>query len=115
MNVFSELLSTLTYLRTAKTLRPHFDREFYLQRNPDVACSGMDPLGHYIKFGARERRDPNPNFSTSSYLDKNEDVAASGVNPLLHFVLFGKVEGRTSNNSRSLARQVLASAQPPQI
>src|SRR5260370_1189038 len=29
-----------------------FDREWYLERNPDVASSGMNPLTHYIRFGA---------------------------------------------------------------
>ena len=36
-----------------------FDRDWYLKENPDVAQSGMDPLRHYVQYGAREGRAPN--------------------------------------------------------
>jgi hypothetical protein len=37
-----------------------FDAEWYLREYADVAKSGMDPLRHYIEFGAKEGRAPNP-------------------------------------------------------
>ncbi len=37
-----------------------FDREWYLATNPDVAEAGMDPLVHYITYGAAEGRTPSP-------------------------------------------------------
>jgi len=33
-----------------------FDAAYYLESNPDVAASGMDPLLHYIRYGHREGR-----------------------------------------------------------
>ena len=69
-----------------------FDREWYLKTYPDVAESGMDPIRHYIAFGAREGRDPSPEFSTRGYLSSNPDVGATGVNPLWHFIRHGAVK-----------------------
>ena len=71
-----------------------FDPGYYLQMNPDVKASGMDPYTHYIKYGWKEGRNPNEVFSTKDYLDANPDVAASGVNPLTHFETYGWKEGR---------------------
>ena len=64
-----------------------FDRRWYLERNPDVAASGIDPIEHYVRHGAREGRDPSPSFSTHNYLIRNSDLATAGINPLAHFVL----------------------------
>jgi hypothetical protein len=36
-----------------------FDAEWYLRQNTDVASAGMDPLRHYVEFGAKEGRAPN--------------------------------------------------------
>lgn len=36
------------------------DAAWYLARNADVAEAGMDPVLHYIRYGAREGRAPNP-------------------------------------------------------
>lgn len=71
-----------------------FDRDWYLRRYPDVRASGGDPILHYLRFGAREGRDPGPLFSTRGYIEKNPDVAAAGINPLVHYVLSGASEGR---------------------
>jgi len=71
-----------------------FDREWYLQRNPDVAASGLNPLTHYISKGAAEGRDPHPLFDSEWYLQRNPDVVASGINPLAHYISKGAAEGR---------------------
>lgn len=71
-----------------------FDRAWYLRANEDVARSGMEPLEHYLRFGAQEGRDPGANFSTASYLKRNPDVLEAGINPLLHYAVHGKKEGR---------------------
>ena len=71
-----------------------FDAAWYLKQHPDVAAAGVDPLRHYLLFGAREGRDPNPVFDTSWYLMQYRDVAGRGVNPLVHYVRFGAAEGR---------------------
>lgn len=33
-----------------------FDSSFYLEQNPDVKASGLNPLLHYLKFGKKEER-----------------------------------------------------------
>jgi len=71
-----------------------FDSSYYLAQNPDVAEAGIDPLWHYLRFGAAEGRDPSPFFDTSYYLESNRDVAKAGVNPLAHYVVRGAKEGR---------------------
>ncbi|HUJ75333.1 MAG TPA: glycosyltransferase, partial [bacterium] len=71
-----------------------FDAAFYRQARPDVAAAGLNPLLHYLAFGAREGVDPNPFFDSSYYLDAYPDVAAAGVNPLLHYLRWGWREQR---------------------
>lgn len=71
-----------------------FDSEWYLLQYPDVADNGIDPVEHYIRFGANEGRNPSPLFSTVHYLTTNIDVAAAKMNPLLHYIDHGKQEGR---------------------
>jgi O-antigen biosynthesis protein len=71
-----------------------FDREWYLKSYPDVVARGIDPVRHYVAYGAREGRNPSPSFSTRSYLLRNRDVAEAEVNPLEHFVRHGAAEGR---------------------
>jgi hypothetical protein len=44
-----------------------FDEEWYLANNRDVAASGEDPVAHYLRTGAKERRDPSPLFDTAYY------------------------------------------------
>jgi hypothetical protein len=73
---------------------PLLDKDWYLANNPDVREWGLNPLRHYVAFGANEGRDPSPFFSTHRYLRDNADVAAAGINPLAHFVLYGIAEGR---------------------
>ena len=41
-----------------------FDYAWYLERYKDVAALQLDPVKHYIYFGAAEGRDPTPDFST---------------------------------------------------
>jgi Predicted glycosyltransferases len=71
-----------------------FDERYYLKSYPDVRLGDIDPIIHYIKYGAREGRNPNPFFDTTFYLNRHEDVAKSRINPLLHYILHGQYEGR---------------------
>lgn len=59
------------------------DRAWYLQKYPEVAIAGVDPVEHYLRYGRSELRDPRPNFSTSGYLVANKDVEG---NPLVHYL-----------------------------
>jgi uncharacterized coiled-coil protein SlyX len=71
-----------------------FDERWYLAEYGDVASAGVDPVIHYLRFGAKEARNPSPSFHTRFYLENNPDVAASEMNPLVHFLRYGKAEGR---------------------
>ncbi|CAM4232704.1 hypothetical protein [Bordetella muralis] len=65
---------------------PLFDKDWYLEKYPDVRESGIDPVWHYLKFGAKEGRNPGPKFNTSEYLRRNSGLAESGENPLIHYI-----------------------------
>jgi len=82
----------LRYVRVAL----NFDSKFYLSKYPDVELSGMVPLVHYLRFGAKELRDPNAAFSAKLYLENNPDVRSAGVDPFVHFLLWGRSEGRAA-------------------
>ena len=71
-----------------------FDAVWYLQQNADVVRARLDPVQHYLEYGAAEGRNPNAFFDTRRYLAANADVRGSPMNPFLHFVLYGFREGR---------------------
>jgi O-antigen biosynthesis protein len=71
-----------------------FDHEWYLKQYPDIAELKIDPVKHYLRYGAAEGRDPNSEFSTWGYLDTYPDVATHGANPFIHYIQYGKAEGR---------------------
>jgi glycosyltransferase involved in cell wall biosynthesis len=74
---------------------PLFAAGFYLDHAPEAARSGLGPLVHFLRFGARDRLAPHPLFETSFYLDRYPDVAASGQNPLVHYLRCGAAELRS--------------------
>ena len=74
---------------------PLFDGDWYLRGNPDVAAAGINPLVHFLSWGAAEGRNPSPYFDTGWYCQQNPDVVAAGVNPLSHYVQWGMREKRT--------------------
>ncbi|MEX5727650.1 hypothetical protein Ga0609869_001003 [Rhodovulum iodosum] len=78
-----------------------FDGTWYQTTYPDVSASEHDPAEHYLRFGAREGRNPGPAFDTMSYYLANPDVARAGWNALVHFQLFGRDEGRALTPSVS--------------
>ncbi|HEX6827381.1 MAG TPA: hypothetical protein VF104_00225, partial [Burkholderiales bacterium] len=71
-----------------------FDRTWYLAQYGDVRRAGLDPVRHYLSFGAAEGRNPSPDFDTRFYVETYHDVAETGISPLVHFIKFGRGEGR---------------------
>lgn len=71
-----------------------FDKDYYLENNPDVKLSGIPAIKHYINHGGFEGRNPSEKFDSSSYLANNPDIKENGMNPLVHYLLYGKAEGR---------------------
>jgi hypothetical protein len=70
-----------------------FDVDYYLEQNPDVRSVGIDPVMHYLKWGAAEGRDPSPRFDSDSYLDNHPEVFWAGTNPLVHYLERGMAQG----------------------
>ena len=71
-----------------------FDQDWYNRRYPDVRARKMDPILHYLQYGAGEGRDPGPAFSTTGYCNRYPDVVVAGINPLVHYLKYGRKEGR---------------------
>ena len=57
--------------------RNGFDYVYYLNHNPDVAASGVDPFQHFQTVGWKEGRNPNALFDTNGYLATYADVATA--------------------------------------
>lgn len=74
-----------------------FDSKYYLFSYADVRSNDIDPIQHYIKYGADEGRNPSSEFDTRFYLEAYPDVKQSGINPLVHYILYGKEENRFVN------------------
>ncbi|WP_445363362.1 glycoside hydrolase family 99-like domain-containing protein [Microbulbifer sp. ANSA003] len=71
-----------------------FDHDWYLETNPDVAESGVNPLEHYYFNGYKEGRTPNYLFDPAWYLSAYPDVLDAGIEPLEHYIKSGEAEGR---------------------
>lgn len=73
-----------------------FDAEWYLQRYPDVAGAGVDPVLHYLVHGAANGRDPSPHFSTPFYRESYPNVTR---NPLVDYLDGGAAAGRNPSST----------------
>ena len=106
--IVSRVRAGLVRRRDAKLVASShlFDRNWYLERYPDVRVSGVDPALHYAAHGATGYRDPGPRFDTAWYLAYYPDVAALGANPLAHYLLYGAKEGRHTNPSDIVVGEV---------
>jgi lipopolysaccharide biosynthesis protein len=89
---------------------PLFDREWYLERYPEVRVARADPALHYVMAGAAGDRDPSPRFNAAWYLSYYPDVAVSGVNPLVHYLRHGVKEGRHARASEIVIGKVTDAA-----
>jgi GT2 family glycosyltransferase len=76
-----------------------FDEEWYKSKYPDVSKAGINPIEHYLLWGAAQGRDPCQHFSTSFYLKNNPDVVKSALNPLFHYIEYGRIEGRQAQGN----------------
>lgn len=70
-------------------LRAVFDADFYLQENPDVAQSGLDPFGHFVTQGWREERRPSPDYDESLYLRNFPEARGASLPASFHWALNG--------------------------
>jgi glycosyltransferase involved in cell wall biosynthesis len=63
-----------------------FDEHFYLRVNPDVATAGFNALEHFLRFGARERRDPSKRFRTANYVRLYPESLKHPKGPFFEFL-----------------------------
>jgi len=82
-----------TYLEKSRK----FDSVWYLMKYPDVANSGMEPIEHFVRFGAEEKRNPIEFFDINFYMHRYKDVAKSRMNPYVHYLKYGAEEGRVAH------------------
>lgn len=66
-----------------------FQNDYYLQRYPDVAKAGGDPLLHYLNFGYKEKRQPGPFFEPDYYMQQVPELKTCKVDPLSHYLIQG--------------------------
>lgn len=57
---------------------PHFNTAWYLENNPDVKKSGMNPFVHFIMHGRKEGRVPSATFDIKK-LDAYRTIQYSGL------------------------------------
>ena len=67
-----------------------FDEAYYLKANPDIANSGVDPLGHWVDFGSREWRNPSENFDLEFYIRL---MPPQYPNAIVHYLAEGRALG----------------------
>jgi hypothetical protein len=68
-----------------------FDATWYRHRYEDVGAAGVNPLRHYVEFGAPEDRSPNPWFDPAWYRAANRLQADE--QPLFHYLSKGEAAG----------------------
>ena len=70
-----------------------FDARYYLATYADVREAGIDPLEHYVSFGAAEGRKPNAVFNPPFYDGQRGHKRGVPANPLLHYIRKGEAAG----------------------
>ncbi len=85
-----------------------FDNQYYLESNPDIASSKIDPIEHFQTAGWREGRNPSANFDLNFYRSMHLDDNAE-INPVSHYLQTGR-QNRLTINHRQHSR---VSGTPP--
>jgi len=76
-----------------------FDRDYYLENNPDLQQSDTDPLEHYCRQGWKDLLKPNPDFDLWWYWREHLDPRHETIDPLLHYALMGLDLGLKTKSS----------------
>jgi GT2 family glycosyltransferase len=100
--------TTFHWIRTYFALRHSglFDYRYYIMRYPEVARARVNPLMHWIEFGAAEGRNPSERFDTAKYLELNPGLDPRRTNPLMHFL---------ANGADAAESVVVAAPEPAEI
>ncbi len=71
-----------------------FDSEWYKEEYLIPRNNLMDPIDHYLIFGANLGYNPGPDFNSQAYRSNNHDLRNAAINPLIHYIRHGRFEGR---------------------
>jgi len=76
-------------------VRELFDGPGYLDRYPDIAASGLDPLDHFMRYGEVEGRRGSILFDAAHYLAQLTPAEAklAADSPMAHYVCRGEPMG----------------------
>lgn len=96
-------------------IKPHFDAAFYFAHNRDIATKRIDPVAHYIRAGARERRDPTGRFSNQAYLRRYPDVGRYWGTPFDHWIRYGRAQGRDANPASTAGMDEVLGLSPERL
>lgn len=69
-----------------------FDETWYLKRYPDVAESKIDPLYHYVYFGAYEEREPVSWLKIKEFIIENKEIKLKKINPLYYYLKINYID-----------------------
>ena len=84
-----------------------FDARWYRSSQVSGREKLLDPLWHYLDYGAQAGLDPSPLFDTSHYVYAHHDVRSSGLNPWFHYLEYGIAERRSPGRSVLQTRDAL--------
>ena len=65
---------------------PLFDTSWYLERYPEAAAPGSNPLLHFLELSPVEGQNPSPYFDTGYYYSQVPRLHKNGRNALVHYV-----------------------------
>lgn len=71
---------------------PLFDRDWYLQRYPEVTSAKLDPILFFYRLGGPAGHIPSPGFDATAYVARYPDVIERGLNPLVHYLRYGQAQ-----------------------
>lgn len=97
------------YKNEYETIRNHFDVDFYLATNSDVAERGIDPIIHYLEHGSREGRRPTASFDPHYYVDSYRHRIGQ-IEPFVHYLSTGRALGFRSARSEFQVSEQLVDA-----
>ena len=73
------------------------DLAYYLSTYPDLAqARKVDPVGHYMRRGAAENRNPQRYFGTRQYLERYPEAAEDPAGPFHYYLTKGAAEGHVT-------------------
>ena len=77
-----------------------FVKDWYRERYLAPTGNTMDPIEHYLVFGANLGYNPGPEFNSKAYRSNNHDLRSAAINPLLHYIQHGRFEGRHATKEK---------------